>query len=309
MSYVWFVLKQRAEFNRFFIESSDSSDKIRNKISDSFKLEKKLSFRLRNWRGNLVPINGNLAKNSKKTAYRIEIYLPLVRMSVQIETAPKLERMTTMLATKSVLNGFYQKLLRLETAYKCSQNKFEKNLNNRLDEIENRLDFIEKRFNDIDTIEWNGNFKRPLLWQSGSKINLVFLDASRAFDKLWRDGLFYKLLNNVPNPIWRILFKYYSLSKIKIKYEDQISDLINTSESVKQGGILSPHLFNFFMNDLLKECTALDLAYCDDILILSPSEGHCQILLKICEDFSKNWKIDFNTNKSAALTLHKAKNS
>ena len=128
-------------------------------------------------------------------------------------------------------------------------------------------------------------------------------------------------MNNVPNPIWRILFKYYSLSKIKIKYEDQISDLINTSEGVKQGGILSPHLFNFFMNDLLKECTALDLganinginlsilAYCHDILILSPSEGHCKILLKLFEDFSKNWKIDFNTNKSAALTLHKAKNN
>ncbi|CAF0818968.1 unnamed protein product [Brachionus calyciflorus] len=125
-------------------------------------------------------------------------------------------------------------------------------------------------------------------------------------------------MNNISNPFWRILFKYYSLSKIKIKDEDQISDLINTSEEVKQGGILSSHLLNFSKKDLLKDCTILNLvaninginlliyAYRDENLILSQSEGHCQILLKICEDFSKNWKINFNKNKSAALTFQKA---
>ena len=62
--------------------------------------------------------------------------------------------------------------------------------------------------------------------QNDSKLNLIFLDASKAFDKLWRDGLFFKLLNNIPDPIWRILYNYYQMSKIKIKYEDEISDLI-----------------------------------------------------------------------------------
>ena len=42
-------------------------------------------------------------------------------------------------------------------------------------------------------------------------------------------------------------------------------------------------------------------------MILSPSIGQAQILLKVCEDFSTNWKIDFNASKSVALTMQKNK--
>ncbi|CAF1123171.1 unnamed protein product, partial [Brachionus calyciflorus] len=34
--------------------------------------------------------------------------------------------------------------------------------------------------------------------QNGSKIHLISLDATKAFDKLWRDGLFYKLIGKIP---------------------------------------------------------------------------------------------------------------
>ncbi|CAF0878483.1 unnamed protein product [Brachionus calyciflorus] len=95
--------------------------------------------------------------------------------------------------------------------------------------------------------------------QNDSRLNLIFLDASKAFDKLWRDGLFFKLLNNVPDPIWRILYNYYRLSKIKIKYQDDLSGLIDTTEGVKQGGVLSPYLFNYFINDLIKRCAELNV--------------------------------------------------
>ena len=49
------------------------------------------------------------------------------------------------------------------------------------------------------------------------------------------------------------------------------------------------------------------LAYCDDIVIISPSVGHMEILLKVCEEFSACWKIEFNANKSVALTVQKKK--
>jgi hypothetical protein len=155
--------------------------------------------------------------------------------------------------------------------------------------------------------------------QNGSKLYAVFLDASKAFDKLWRDGLFFKLMNKIPNEVWRLLYTYYRLSKIVVKYELKMSSLNDITEGVKQGGILSPYLFNFFVNELLIECTNLNIwasinnlnlsiiAYCDDIVLLSPSAGHCQKLLDKCAAYSTRWKIEFNPKKSAVLVLQKNK--
>ncbi len=39
------------------------------------------------------------------------------------------------------------------------------------------------------------------------------------------------------------------------------------------------------------------LVYCDDILLLTTSLSHLQIMLEICTDFGQNWKIKFNPKK------------
>ncbi|CAF0851586.1 unnamed protein product [Brachionus calyciflorus] len=38
--------------------------------------------------------------------------------------------------------------------------------------------------------------------QGGSKLHLVSLDATKAFDKLGRDGLFFKLIGKIPKELW-----------------------------------------------------------------------------------------------------------
>ncbi|RNA14568.1 RNA-directed DNA polymerase from mobile element jockey-like [Brachionus plicatilis] len=86
---------------------------------------------------------------------------------------------------------------------------------------------------------------------------------------------------------------------------------LNIRESVKQGGILSPYLFNFFINDLTKSSIDLNLgakigginaavvAYCDDIAILSPLASHAQKILDRIYEYSLLWKIEFNAKKSS----------
>ncbi|RNA44919.1 RNA-directed DNA polymerase from mobile element jockey-like [Brachionus plicatilis] len=81
--------------------------------------------------------------------------------------------------------------------------------------------------------------------QNGSKLHVVFLDASKAFDKLLRDGLFLKLINRIPDELRRILYKYYRISKIIVKYDNELGDMLESTEGVKQGGILSPYLLIF----------------------------------------------------------------
>ena len=42
---------------------------------------------------------------------------------------------------------------------------------------------------------------------------MAALDAEQAFDKIWRDGLFYKLMTKMSYPLWMLLKKYYDSSK------------------------------------------------------------------------------------------------
>ena len=143
---------------------------------------------------------------------------------------------------------------------------------------------------------------------------VVSLDAAKAFDKLWREGLFFKLIDQIEPSLWRILYKYYNDSFIIVCTDGKKSCKFRTTEGVKQGGILSPFLFNFFMDGLLTDVLSLNvgaklndintsiLAYCDDILLLSMSEAHMNRLLNHCYEYSCRWKLEFNASKSVSYS-------
>jgi hypothetical protein len=149
----------------------------------------------------------------------------------------------------------------------------------------------------------------------GSSVHIASLDAEKAFDSLWRNGLFYKLAGKIPDVYWRALVNYYRQSKISVRFDGRYSELISIDGGVKQGGILSPYLFNYYINDLLEECVKLDvgcrigrrnvsaLAYCDDIGLLATNSGHLGRLLKTCEEYSIMWKLRFNALKSTYTVL------
>ncbi|RNA15478.1 hypothetical protein BpHYR1_024407 [Brachionus plicatilis] len=73
----------------------------------------------------------------------------------------------------------------------------------------------------------------------------------------------------------------------------QLSESIGVTEGVKQGGI------GACINGLNLSL----IPYCDDIIIISPFYGHT---LNECFGFSKKWKVNFNPDKSACLTLNPA---
>ena len=89
--------------------------------------------------------------------------------------------------------------------------------------------------------------------RGGASVYVASLDAEKAFDSLWRDGLFYKLIGIVSDYAWRTLVNYYSQSRACVRLDGQLSDTFHISGGVKQGGILSPFLFNFFIDDLIDD--------------------------------------------------------
>jgi len=80
---------------------------------------------------------------------------------------------------------------------------------------------------------------------------LCFLDAAKAFDKINHWTLFHKLLaKKCPVIIVRLLSVWYAKQNFYIAWGSKVSDSFSVSNGVRQGGILSPALFNVYMDDL-----------------------------------------------------------
>ena len=159
--------------------------------------------------------------------------------------------------------------------------------------------------------------------ENRSACRMVALDAEKAYDKVWRDGLFFKLMSIMSYPLWMLLKRYYDSSRACLLIDNKLTECFPITCGLKQGGIISSFLFNFFINDLLTECLEMNIgaminginvciiSYADDLILLSPSDKHLQMLLNKCHEFSILWRITFNSSKSHLLSFGKqmSKNS
>jgi len=85
--------------------------------------------------------------------------------------------------------------------------------------------------------------------------------------------------------------------------------------------VLSPFLFNFFINDLITNCINTKcganihdcevgiIAYCDDIVVMSPTGSGLIKMLEECHKYAQEWKLEFNASKSAYLEFGKYNNN
>ncbi len=82
----------------------------------------------------------------------------------------------------------------------------------------------------------------------GSPVFTAALDAQKCFDCIWHTGLFYKLKNNMPLVHWRLLYHWYSKLESQVKFHGSCSEILHVTRGTRQGSLLSPQLFNYFIN-------------------------------------------------------------
>ena len=149
-----------------------------------------------------------------------------------------------------------------------------------------------------------------------SPVYLCFLDASKAFDRVNHWYLFDKLIKRgLPSVIVRLLSVWYSTQLFSVKWCDASSCKFNVSNGVRQGGVLSPYLYNVFIDDLsdalnkskmgcnINDCFINHVCYADDSVLIAPSPTALQHLIDICQNYANSNEIIYNIKKTTCMSI------
>ena len=162
--------------------------------------------------------------------------------------------------------------------------------------------FIPKLGCEINLARLRQRVNEVLKLPSHEQKYLLFIDLKNAYDSVDHNVLFYKMRElGAPNKLINSIAKIYSFAKMKINDE-----ILNVNRGVLQGSILSPMLFNIYINDLINN---LDknvfeiLAYADDIAIICKNKNELLNSMEIIDKWALNNNIKINKNKSGIIIL------
>ena len=133
----------------------------------------------------------------------------------------------------------------------------------------------------------------------------VSKDISKAFDKVWHQGLLYKLKQNgISGNLLEILTGFLKDRKQRVVLNGQNSLWANIEAGVPQGSILGPLLFLIYINDLPDNQSTNVKLFADDTSLFSAvhdiTTSSCDLnydLIRVRE-WAFQWKMRFNPELS-----------
>ena len=149
-------------------------------------------------------------------------------------------------------------------------------------------------------------------FDDGLEVRGVFLDISKAFDKVWHEGLIFKLKQNgISGDLLQILSDFLSNRKQRVVLNGQNSSWTNVHAGVPQGSILGPLLFLIYINDLADDLSSNVKLFADDTSLFSVVHDVNASARELNDDLKKinkwafQWKMSFNPDpsKQASVTL------
>ena len=138
-------------------------------------------------------------------------------------------------------------------------------------------------------------------FDDGYEVRGVFLDILKAIDKVWHDGLIFKLQENgISGNLLNVLKNFLTNRKQSVVLNGQSSSWTNVKAGVPQGSILGPLLFLIYINDLADGLSSNTKLFADDTSLFPVIHDSVITTLKLNSDLSRikqwafRWKMSFN---------------
>ena len=107
-------------------------------------------------------------------------------------------------------------------------------------------------------------------FDDGFEVRSVFLDISKAFDKVWHEEVIFKLQQNgILDDLLNILSDFLRNRKQRVTLNGQSSSWTNFNAGVPQGSILGQLLFLIYINDLPDGLSSNAKLFADDTSLFS----------------------------------------
>lgn len=148
----------------------------------------------------------------------------------------------------------------------------------------------------------------------------TFIDFTKAYDCINRNKLWFKLRQyGINGKFYQALRAIYQNTENCVRLNRGLmSDWFNVTSGLKQGCMLSPVLFNLYINDLLtclksvncglnigENCVSV-LAYADDLVLISDSAEKMQNQLDCLHEWCVKWDMRVNPSKSQVVHFRKS---
>jgi len=145
-------------------------------------------------------------------------------------------------------------------------------------------------------------------FEAASVVAMVFLDISKAFDRVWHKGLLFKMKKLGLNNLLLKWIKSYLLARSqKVELAGVESPVLPTNAGVPQGSILAPLLFLIFINDIEENIMSDMYIFADNTTLAKEYKNVKNVdnilntdLLTI-DEWAKQWFCLYNVQKTVFL--------
>jgi hypothetical protein len=145
----------------------------------------------------------------------------------------------------------------------------------------------------------------------GKEIRVVFLDISKAFDRVWHKGLLFKLKScGITGRLLDWLKDYLTERQQRVIINGEHSSWGNLYAGVPQGSVLGPLLFLIFINDIVHVINNCKIRlFADDTCLFIEVDEPQSAALALNEDLEKlnqwanKWKVDFSPPKTEEVII------
>ena len=141
------------------------------------------------------------------------------------------------------------------------------------------------------------------------EVRAVFLDISKAFDKVWHDGLLFKIKQNgVSGSLLKFFRNYLNNRKQRVVLNATCSNYTLVESGVPQGSVPGPLLFLIYIKDLEINKKSNMKFFADDTMHFSilndPALSANNLIhdLRIIQQWAYQWKMEFNPDPSKQAT-------